>query len=73
MMKMRMSMSSEIKHTDLVPQSSSTEMHPFKNLLKKQKNTPTQHAWSESFIHIVFLPRNELGINSTFLKTKNFK
>lgn len=26
-----------------------------------------------SFIHLVFLPRNELGINSTFLQTKNFK
>lgn len=53
--------SSETEHTDLVPQSSNTEMHPFKN---------QQHVCPESFIHLVFLPRNELGINSTFYKLK---
>lgn len=50
-------------NTLISPQSSNTEMYPFKNQLNMCPKVN----------HFVFLPRNELGINSTFLQTKNFK
>lgn len=55
--------SSETEHTD--PRSSELKTQRWLTHLKTNSI-----CVPESFIHLVFLPRNELGINSTFLQTK---